>query len=53
MNGWIALPEGLAFPITHGYVTIGQLGREGAVGTITVGGLAYGVYLHESHDDRH
>jgi hypothetical protein len=45
VNGLRALPEGLKFPVTHGYVTVSRVIGEAAIGTITYGGIVYGAYL--------
>ena len=45
VNGVTALPHGLRFPIREGYVTIGRVGGEAAIGTIMYGGILYGVYV--------
>jgi len=45
VNGLTALPRGLTFPIREGYVTIGRVGGEAAIGTIVYGGILYGVYV--------
>jgi hypothetical protein len=41
--GLRGLPDGIAFPITRGYVTIGRLATEAAIGTVAVGGVTYYV----------
>jgi len=41
--GLRGLPDGIAFPITRGYVTIGRLATEAAIGTVVVGGVTYYV----------
>ena len=45
VNGITALPHGLRFPIREGYVTLGRVGGEAAIGTIVYGGILYGVYM--------
>lgn len=37
------MPDGLAFPIRNGYVSLGRVAREGAIGTIAYGGVLYAV----------
>jgi hypothetical protein len=44
VNGFSALLEGISFPVQNGYMTIGQLGAEGAaIGTIIVGAQQFVV----------
>ena len=45
VNGLIGLPEGLKFPIANGYVELKDVATELAIGTVSVGGIGYGVYL--------
>jgi len=45
VNGIRALPTGLRFPITNGYVKIGDLAGEVAIGTVSYATLTYDVYL--------
>jgi hypothetical protein len=45
VNGLRALPEGLKFPVTHGYVTVSRVIGEAAIGTIAYGGIVYGAYV--------
>jgi len=40
-----ALPDGLAFPIRNGYVSLGRVAGEGAIGTIAYGGVLYAVHV--------
>ncbi len=44
VNGIKALPEGIKFPITNGYVQLKSVITEAAIGTVLVGGITYGVY---------
>jgi hypothetical protein len=37
--------EGIKFPITNGYVTLGRTVTEAVIGTIVYGGIVYGVYV--------
>lgn len=43
--GLRGLPDGIAFPIANGYVTIGRLATEAAIGTVVAGGATYYVYV--------
>jgi hypothetical protein len=45
VNGIRALPDGLTFPIRNGYVTLSQVLKEAADGTIVYGGILYAVYV--------
>lgn len=45
VNGITSLPVGLTFPIREGYVELLPTLKEGAIGTIVYGGIAYGVYV--------
>lgn len=45
VNGVRALPDGLAFPIRNGYVSLGRVAGEGAIGTISYGGVLYAVHV--------
>jgi hypothetical protein len=45
VNGIGAAFEGLKFPIANGYVTIGGMATEAALGTVVAGGVTYTVYL--------
>lgn len=45
VNGLRALPDGLAFPMRNGYVTLGRVAGEGAIGTIAYGGVLYTVHV--------
>ena len=45
VNGVRALPDGLTFPIRNGYVTLGRVVKEAAIGTIVYGGVLYAVYV--------
>lgn len=40
-----ALPDGVTFPIRNGYVTLGRVATEAAIGTIVYGGVLYAVYV--------
>jgi len=44
VNGVKGLLTGISFPVKKGYVTLSNVIREGALGTIVVGGVTYGVY---------
>ena len=43
VNGLRALPDGLAFPVRNGYVTVDRVVKEGAIGTVVYGGVLYAV----------
>lgn len=45
VNGLRALPEGLTFPTRNGYVSLGRVAGEGAIGTIAYGGVLYAVHV--------
>lgn len=45
VNGIRALPDGITFPIRNGYVTLGRVVKEAAIGTIVYGGVLYAVYV--------
>jgi hypothetical protein len=45
VNGLRGLPEGLAFPIRNGYVSLGRVATEGAIGTVIYGGALYAVHV--------
>jgi hypothetical protein len=45
VTGLSGLPTGIRFPIANGYVRLDRVVTEAAVGTLTVGGVAYGVYV--------
>jgi hypothetical protein len=45
VNGVKGLPSGITFPIRNGYVTLSAVVKEGAIGTVTVGGVTYYVSL--------
>lgn len=45
VNGVRALPDGLVFPIRNGYVSLGRVAGEGAIGTIAYGGVLYAVHV--------
>jgi len=44
------LLAGIRFPIRNGYCEVSVVVAEGAVGTIVVGGVIYGVYMYASSD---
>jgi hypothetical protein len=44
VRGFAGLPTGITFPIREGYVTVSEVVKEGAIATIVVGGITYGVY---------
>ena len=55
VRGFAGLPTGITFPVKEGYVTVSPVLKEGAIGTIVVGGVTYGVYhvasqAAQSHD---
>lgn len=45
VHGLRGLPTGIQFPIKEGYATVEQVVREGAIGTVVIGGITYGVYV--------
>jgi hypothetical protein len=45
VNGVASIPEGIRFPMRAGYVTLGRVITEAAIGTIAYGGVLYGVYV--------
>ncbi len=45
VNGLRALPEGLAFPVRNGYVTVERVAKEGAIGTLVYCGVLYAVHM--------
>ena len=49
VNGFAGLPTGIAFPVRERYVTVSAVIKEGAIGTVVVGGVTYGVYYATSH----
>ena len=50
-QGLEGILTGIRFPITNGYVTISQLASEGiAIGTISLGGARFTVYVSENGD---
>jgi hypothetical protein len=53
VKGTSRLPTGFQLLVVNGYVGLDRVLTEAAVGTVTVGGLAYGVYVvAESASDR-
>jgi len=48
VNGLRGLPDAIRFPVANNYVTVSAVLKEAAIGTITVGGVTYGVYLAAS-----
>ena len=45
VNGLRGLPDGLSFPIRNGYVSLGRVAAEGAIGTVTYAGVLYVVHV--------
>ncbi len=45
-----SLLEGLSFPIKNGYVELKDVVKEGAIGTVLIGGALYGVHLAVSDE---
>ena len=45
VNGVRGLPDGLAFPIRNGYVSLARVATEGAIGTVSYGGVLYVVHV--------
>ena len=41
VNGIRGLPTAIRFPVANGYVTMQELAVEGAIGTISIGGIVY------------
>ncbi len=52
VNGVKGLPTGIRFPIANGYVTLTAVLKEAAIGTVTVGGMTYYVYLQTSAEQK-
>ena len=42
----------IKFPISNGYVTLKGLITEAVIGTVTVGGVIYGVYLVANQEEK-
>jgi len=52
VNGLRGVFEGVSFPVSNGYVTIGQMSREAAglvLGPVNVGGAVYRVWFNNEH----
>lgn len=52
VNGLKGLPEGIKFPVKEDYVELKQVITEGVLGTVTVGGVTYGVYVVSDEEKR-
>lgn len=50
VHGSSRLPSGLSFPVRKGYVTVSSVLKEGAIGTVVIGGVTYAVYYAASHE---
>lgn len=50
VHGIRNLPNGIRFPIENGYVTLRAVVTEASIGTVTYGGITYGVYVWASQE---
>lgn len=50
VHGIRNLPNGIRFPIENGYVTLKAVVTEASIGTVTYGGITYGVYVWVSQE---
>ena len=53
VNGFRGLPSAIQFPLKNNYqLRVDRILSEGAIGTVAVGGVTYGVYYLASKDER-